>query len=59
MFIWYRYPEELEIKDTTKSDISAAYLDTLLNIDSNGRLTSTLHDIKRDDFDFAIVSFPF
>ena len=52
------YPDELEIKDTTESDRSALYLDILLNIDSNGRLTITLYD-KRDDFDFAIVNFPF
>ena len=30
----------------------------LLKIDSDGRLTTTLYD-KRDDFDFAIVNFPF
>jgi hypothetical protein len=52
------YPNELEIKDTTESDKSASYLDILLNIDSNGGLTTTLYD-KRDDFDFVIVSFPF
>jgi hypothetical protein len=52
------YPDELEIKDTTEYDRSASYLDILLNIDSNGRLTTTLYD-KRDDFDFAIVNFPF
>jgi hypothetical protein len=46
------YRDELEIKDT-ESDKSASYLDILLNIDSNGRLTTTLYD-KRDDFDFAI-----
>ena len=40
-------------KDTTES---ASYLDILLNIDSNGRLTPSLYD-KRDDFD--IVNFPF
>jgi hypothetical protein len=51
-------PDELEIKDTTKSDKSASYLDILLNIDSNGRLTTSLYD-KRDKFDFAIVNFPF
>jgi hypothetical protein len=50
------YSDELEIKDTTKSDKSDSYLDILL--DSNGRLTTTLHD-KCDDFDFAIVNFPF
>jgi hypothetical protein len=42
--------------DTTGSNMSASYLDILLNIDSNSRLTTTLHD-KRDDFDFAIVNF--
>ena len=47
------YPDELDIKDTTESDNSASYLDILLNIDSNGRLTTSLYD-KRDDFDFAI-----
>jgi hypothetical protein len=52
------YPDELEIKDTTESDKSASYLDSLLNIDSKGRLTTSLYD-KRDDFDFAIVNFPF
>ena len=52
------YPDELEIKDTTESDKSASYLDILLSIDSNGRLTTSLYD-KHDDFDFAIVNFPF
>jgi hypothetical protein len=51
------YPDELEIKHTTESDKSASYLDILLNIDSNGRLTTSLYD-KRDDFDFATVNFP-
>jgi hypothetical protein len=52
------YPNELEIKDTTESDKSASYLDILLNIDSSGRLTTSLYD-KRDDFDFKIVNFRF
>jgi hypothetical protein len=52
------YPDKLEIKDTTKSDKSVSYLDILLNIDSNGRLTTSLFD-KRNYFDFAIVNFPF
>jgi hypothetical protein len=52
------YPDELQIKDTTESYKSASYLDILLNIDSNGRLTTSLYD-KRDAFDFAIVNFPF
>jgi hypothetical protein len=52
------YPDEIEIKDTTESDKSASYLDILLDIDSNGRLITSVYD-KRDDFDFAIVNFPF
>jgi hypothetical protein len=52
------YPDELDIKDTTKYDISAWYLDILLNIDSSGRLTTSLYD-KRDYAEFAIVNFPF
>jgi hypothetical protein len=51
-------PYELGIKGTTESEKSASYLDILPNIDSNGRLTTSLYD-KRDDFDFAIVNFPF
>jgi hypothetical protein len=42
------YPDELVIKDTTESDKSASYLDILLNIESNGRLTTSQYD-KRDD----------
>jgi hypothetical protein len=52
------YTDEFELMDTTESDKSASYLDNLLNIDSNGRLTTSLYD-KRDDFDFAIANFPF
>jgi hypothetical protein len=52
------YPDELEIKDTTESDKLVSYLDILLNIDSNGKLTTSLYD-NRDDFDIAIVNFPF
>jgi hypothetical protein len=52
------YLDELETKDTTESDKSALYLDILLNTDSNGRLTTSLYD-KHDDFDFAIINFPF
>jgi hypothetical protein len=52
------YSDELEIKDTTESHQSASYLDILLNIDSSDILTTTLYD-KRDEFDFAIVNFPF
>jgi hypothetical protein len=50
------YPDELEIKNLTEPDISASYLVILLNIDSNGRLTTTLYD-KGDDLNFAIINF--
>jgi hypothetical protein len=52
------YPDNLEIKNTTESYITASYLDILLKIDSNGRPTTTLYD-KHEDFNFAIVNFPF
>ena len=51
------YPDELEIKDTTDSSTSAAYLDLYLEIDPQGSLCTRLYD-KRDDFDFTIVHFP-
>ena len=52
------YHDELKTKDTTESDKYALYPDILLNINSNGRLTISLYD-KRDDFNFAIINFPF
>jgi hypothetical protein len=57
-YVHLTYPNQLEIKDTTESDKSASYLGILLNIDSNGRLTTSLY-YKRDDLDFSIVNFPF
>ena len=38
--------------------IIASYLDLHLEIDTRGRINTTLYD-KRDDFDFPIVNFPF
>jgi hypothetical protein len=52
------YPIELEIKDTTDTDMSASYLDLHLEIVSEGRLRTKFYD-KRDDFNFPIVNFPF
>jgi hypothetical protein len=46
------YPDELEIKDATESDIAALYLDSLLNMDSNGKLS-------RSGCIFAIIKCPF
>ena len=52
------YPAELEIKDTTESNISASYLDLLLSIESDGQMRTSLYD-KHDDFIFHITNFPF
>ena len=52
------YPNELEIKDTTESSMSASYLDILLNIDINGKLITQLYN-EWDDFSFSIVNVPY
>jgi hypothetical protein len=52
------YPNELEIKETTECSTSTLYLDVLLKLDTNGKLTTQLYD-KRDDFNFSIVNFPY
>jgi hypothetical protein len=43
------YPSELEIKDTTGSSTSASYLDVLLNIDADRKLTTQFIYDKRYD----------
>ena len=48
------YPVDLEIKDTTESNISASYLDLLLSIGRDGQLHTSIYD-KRDDFNFHIT----
>ena len=57
-YLGQMYPAELEIKDTTESNISASCLDLLLSIESDGQLRTSLYD-KRDDFNFHITNFPF
>ena len=57
-YLGQMYPPELEIKDTTKSNTSASYLDLLLSIGRDGQLHTSLYD-KRDDFNFHITNFPF
>jgi hypothetical protein len=57
-YVDFIYPSELEIKDTTESSTSGSYLDVLLNIDADGKLTTQLYD-KRDYFSFTIVNFPY
>jgi hypothetical protein len=39
------YPDELEIKHTTESDKTASYLDSLINIDSNGKTEAPCHSM--------------
>jgi hypothetical protein len=38
------YPNELEIKDTIEYPTSASYLDVLLKLDTNGKITIQLYD---------------
>ena len=57
-FVHCIYPSELEIKDTTDSSTSAAYLDIFLRRNQQGQLFTKLYD-QRDDFNFSIVNFPF
>ena len=48
----------IEIKDTIDTVRTASYLDLHLDIDSEGRLRTTLQD-KGDEFNVFIVNFPF
>jgi hypothetical protein len=52
------YPNELEIKGTAECATSASYLNILLKLDSNGKLTTRLYD-KRNDFNFSIINVPY
>ena len=51
------YPTELQLNKANSSDTEAPFLDLTLCI-SNGIVFIKMYD-KRDDFDFAIVNFPF
>ena len=53
-----RYPEELEIKETTDNSTSISFLDLLLEFDNDNRLRVKIYE-KRDDFNFNIVNYPF
>ena len=57
-YLGQMYSVELEIKDTTKSNTCASYLDLLLSIERNGQLHTSIYD-KRADFNFHISNFPF
>ena len=51
------YPSELKLNKTNTSDTEAAFLDLHLSISDD--IISTKIYVKRDDFDFEIVNFPF
>ena len=51
------YPPELQLKKANTTDTVAPFLDLHLSI-ANGFVSSKIYD-KRDDFDFAMVNFPF
>jgi hypothetical protein len=59
-FVYRIYPIELELKDTTDTDIDrfSSYLDVHLEIESERRLRKKLYD-KGDDFNIPIVNCPF
>jgi hypothetical protein len=54
------YPDELEIKDSTKFyiHVCVSYLDILIRFDSDFRLTNTLYD-KRDSFNLQSSAYLF
>jgi len=56
-FVDHIYPIEFEIKDTTDTDRSVSYLDIHLDIDSEVRIRTNLHD--KDHFNFSNVNFQF
>ena len=51
------YPTELQLNKANFSDTEAPFLDLNLSI-TNGIVSSKIYD-KRDDYNFAIVNFPF
>ena len=51
------YPTELQLKKANPSDTEVAYLG--LDVSITTRIVSTKIYVKRDDFNFEIVNFPF
>ena len=51
------YPSELQLNKANTSDTEAAFLDLHLSI-SNDIVPTKIY-VKRDDFDFEIINFPF
>lgn len=56
-----KYSSELDIKDTTDTDMPVSYLNNLLEKDTDGNLFRNGNKIydKRDDFNFSNVNFPY
>jgi len=52
------YPPFLQLKNTTDSTEGCSYLDLFIFKDYNDLVSTRLYD-KRDDFNFAIVNYPF
>jgi hypothetical protein len=55
MSIWYIHMNWKS--KTSQCSKSASYLDVLLTLDTNGKITIQLYG-KRDDFNFSIINFP-
>ena len=51
------YPPELEVKETTDTASSAAFLDLYLEFLDSGQISTRIYD-KRDDLNFKIITFP-
>jgi hypothetical protein len=49
------YPYEMEINNTTECSTSALYLDVLLKLDTNGKITTQFYN-KGDAFNISIVN---
>jgi hypothetical protein len=57
-YLHHIYSNELAVKDSTDTQMSASYLDLHLENVNGGRLRTKICG-KRDDFTFPIVNFPF
>ena len=53
------YLIELEIRDTRDTTRSASYVGIHLEVDSDGRLRTTLYDKTDNLFNLPIMNFPF
>jgi hypothetical protein len=48
------YPPELEVKETTDTASSASFLESYLELNDSGQLSTNIYD-KQDDFNFKIT----